>query len=326
MKNIAVITASRADYGIFLPVFRALTDAKFNWHLVHMNDREYTGFPYVADWHGSCFFSDEYDRPDAILVLGDTMPMLQAAMWAVERNITVCHIHGGDTTGSIDNKIRYAISALADWHFPSLPQHGSKLEAMGYPSERIRVVGPLGIYAMQDAAFIPGAELRKKLGLSNKPIIIVIQHPVSGEREHGEKMEATLDALQPYKKRHEILVFYPNGEEGSESMIMAMQHYPFRTFKNLPYLEFISLLRISKLIVGNSSSGLVEAPLFGVPCVNIGTRQNGRIGGRNVLNSGCDSLDIKKSIEWQLRDGKELSKNPYQLDIDGTGIIIRTLE
>ncbi len=305
MKTIAVITASRADAGIYIPVLKALKESS----------------------KLETFLVTELTRPyDLVVVLGDTMSMLKAAIWATKRNILVAHIHGGDITGSIDNKIRYAITAFADWHFPSLEEHACKLWEMGISSDRIKVVGALGIYAMKDAEFIPEDKLRQELGLSEKPILIVIQHSVSTEAsQSGQQMRDTLESVSLISNIQPV-VFYPNSETGSEDMIKVIQEYPFKIFKNLPYLTFVSLLKCSVAIVGNSSCGLVEAPLFGVPCVNIGTRQKGRIGGRNIYQANYDCLEITHQIQNALHDGKELGDNPYDLDIDGASIIVKILE
>ena len=307
MKRVAVVTASRADAGIYIPVIKALEkSSKVDYFL--------------------CSYETLTSKGDIVVVLGDTMPMLKATIWASERNIIVAHIHGGDTTGSIDNKIRYAITAFSDWHFPSLPEHALKLWEMGIPENRIKVVGPLGIYAMKDAEFISEGKLREDLGLSSKPIVIVLQHPVSTEVNQSEQqMKETLGAVISFDDIQPV-VFYPNSENGSQDIIKVILGYPFKTFKNLPYLHFVSLLKYSAVIVGNSSSGLVEAPLFGVPCVNIGTRQWGRISGRNIYNSGYDSREIIQQIQNALHDGRELGKNPYALNIDGPSIIVKTLE
>lgn len=320
MKRIAVITSSRADYGIYLPVLGTIKNCPdLQYNLEAYGETNYLDFPLHRDF-------GVMEEPDIVMVLGDTMPMLEAAMQAAMDNIVVAHIQGGDTTGSIDNKIRYAISSFADWHFPALPQHALRLRLMGIPSDRIRVVGPLGIYAMKDAEFIPEVELRSKLGLSDKSIVIVIQHPVSTEIEQaGEQMQQTLDAVMKIPDIQPIVI-YPNSEAGSEDMIKAIKGSGIKSFVNLPYLTFISLLKYSSVIVGNSSCGLVEAPLFNVPCVNIGTRQTGRLGGSLTLNVGYDATAIWATILYFLNKPKWDVVNPYAIDIDGPKIIVETLE
>ena len=319
MKKVAIITASRADYGIYLPVLCAIRrHPALKLCLRAMGDPDYLNFPLPCDFKPG--------EEDVILVLGDTMPMLFATIDAVKHNIPVAHIHGGDKTGSIDNKIRYAVSAFADFHFPSLPQHADCLINMGIPFTKIKVVGPLGIYAMKDAEFIPEEKLRKQLGLTDKPVIIIIQHPIHGESDQaGQQMRETMEAVVSISG-YEPVVIYPNSETGSQDMIRVINEYPFRSFGNLSYLTFVSLLKYSSVIVGNSSCGLVEAPLFGVPCVNIGNRQRGRKSGGQIRNIDYDkdSIRLAMIMPWI---GHE-PHNPYlsaAIGIDGTSIIANTL-
>jgi UDP-N-acetylglucosamine 2-epimerase (non-hydrolysing)/GDP/UDP-N,N'-diacetylbacillosamine 2-epimerase (hydrolysing) len=320
MKRIAVITASRADYGIYLPVLKAIGDCpELQYNLVASGNPDYLAFPLHEGFNVN-------DKPDVVMVLGDTMPMLEATIQAAEDNILIAHIQGGDTTGSIDNKIRYAISAFADWHFPTLPQHALRLRLMGIPPSRIKVVGPLGIYAMKDAEFISEDKLRAKLGLSDKPIVIVIQHPVSTEAEQaGWQMQQTLEAVMKIPDIQPVVI-YPNSEAGSEDMIKVIRESGIKSFVNLPYLTFISLLKYSSVIIGNSSCGLVEAPLFNVPCVNVGTRQGQRSCGSLTLNVDYAESKIREAIIYFLSKSKWASINPYALDIDGPKIIVDTLK
>lgn len=268
------------------------------------------------------------DKPDFVLVLGDTGPMLAAATVAAHLNIPVGHIQGGDLTGSIDNKIRYAITAFADYHFPSLPEHAARLIARGVPADNIKVVGPLGIYAMKDAAFLSELAVRTKLGLSDKPIILIIQHPVTSEaNEAGEQMRKTLEATKGFPD-YEKVIIYPNSDTGSKAIIEAIEEKPlYPKFKSLSYLMFLSLLKYSRVIVGNSSAGLVEAPLFGKPCINIGTRQEGRIGGHYTWNVGYDTGQIRMAIEYAVNHYKVNDcDSPYQTNIDGPAVIIKTIK
>jgi len=185
---------------------------------------------------------------------------------------------------------------------------------------------------MQDAEFVPESKLRKELGLSEKPIILVIQHPVSSEvSQAGEQMCQTLQAVSQFKD-YQPVVIYPNGEQGSTEMIRVYQEWqmetpnkPPRYFPNLPYLTFVSLLKYSSVIVGNSSCGLVEAPLFGVPSVDIGSRQHGRIGGVNYW-APYDSKEIQRAIRLALEHGGRCPWNPYAISVDGPKIIADVLE
>jgi UDP-N-acetylglucosamine 2-epimerase (non-hydrolysing)/GDP/UDP-N,N'-diacetylbacillosamine 2-epimerase (hydrolysing) len=323
--RLSIITNGRADEGIYLPLLKALdkqTDMPYefgSW------DELWT----VMRWHYGGVSS-------WLIVLGDTMPMLKGVLKAVEMNIPIAHIHGGDRTGSIDDSIRHAITRFAHLHFPSIPDHADRLIRMGEESWRITVCGPLGIYAMPDAEYVPRGKLLNDLGLNEKPIIIVLQHPVSTESDQaGQQMKETLEAVR--NPEWQPVVIYPNGEPGSDEMIKVITSYPYPQFKNLPYLQFLSLLKIASCMVGNSSSALVEAPLFDVRVVNIGTRQKGRTTDHfNAVNTGYQRGEIYQQVlnaifGWSRKAATcsnyyfSLSVNPYLGFSDGPEIIIKRL-
>jgi len=310
LKRIAVVSAARCDSGIYIPV------------IAELESRDYLA---VKIWDTHKPSNQTEMNPDWVVVLGDTMPMLEAAIWAAQHNIKVAHIHGGDKTGSIDDKIRPAISMFADFHFPSLPAHADRLRSMGIPDSKIRVVGPLGVYAMHDAEFIDPMDLCLSLGLSDRPAILVIQHPVSDTWfDSGMQMGETLRAVAQFPFFQPVVIA-PNGENGSAAIINAITESGMKYFPNLPYLTFVSLLKYSSVIVGNSSCGLVEAPLFGTPCVNVGTRQNGRQHGA-MFQADYNANSIKRQIENALSFGRHSTCNPYALAVDGPKIIADVLE
>lgn len=301
--KLLIISAARSDEGIYLPVFKELD--------------KHPDIEYLVD---SELCSNDFDW---VVVLGDTWPMLEATIQSVKQNIPVAHIHGGDLTGSIDESIRHAITRFAHLHFPALPEHEERLVKMGEEPWRIQTVGPLGIYAMPEASFIPEDKLRKELDLDERPIVLVIQHPVLTEvNEAGQQMRETLEAVN--NPLWQPVVIYPNGEPGSGNMVVVIKEYPYKSFRNLPYLTFLSLLKASACIVGNSSCGLVEAPLFGVPCVDIGTRQEGRISGPGVLNIPSGG-PIYSAIDFSI-GCKEIKNNPYSGFVNGPELLVNKLK
>jgi UDP-hydrolysing UDP-N-acetyl-D-glucosamine 2-epimerase len=302
--NLLIISAARSDKGIYEPLFNALL--------------KHTDIDFEIDHQFRV-----YSKIDWVIVLGDTWPMLEATIQAVDHNIPVAHIHGGDKTGSIDESIRHAITRFAHLHFPSLPEHAERLIKMGEEPWRIKTVGPLGIYAMPEASFIPKETLLKALELDARPIILVIQHPVSTEiKEAGQQMSETLEAVN--NPDWQPVVIYPNTDCGSEAIIKVIEKYPFAKFKNLPYLQFLSLLKISSCIVGNSSCGLVEAPLFGVPCVNIGSRQTGRTRALISFDTIHCAFNIRETIQLAIEIPIQ-GLNPYLGFNNGPEIIVDTL-
>ncbi len=348
--TISVLTGRRSDYGVMYPVYKAIqADPELQLDLIVTEMHNWPQYgetwkniqadkiPFRQCWvcnggmtnvMADVMFELDcnlwvFNKPDAVIVMGDTLPMLAGAIVVQHLNIPVFHVHGGDTTGSLDNHTRDAITAFADYHFPCLPAHAERLIKMGVWKDSVKVVGPLGIYAMKDAQYLPEAELRKTLELSDKPIILVIQHPVTSEAsEAGKQMQSTLDAIATFTD-YEPVVIYPNSDTGSEDMIEAINKSRVKSFKSLPYLTFVSLLKYSSVIVGNSSCGLIEAPYFGVPCVNIGTRQNGRLG--DCFKAGYYQASISKAIDSALSSFAKLV-NLNSLDIDGPKVIVDTLK
>jgi GDP/UDP-N,N'-diacetylbacillosamine 2-epimerase (hydrolysing) len=304
--RLAIISTNRADEGVYLPLVTAM-----------QKDREIE------------LMGDTYERSlhlDWVIVLGDTWPMLEWVEYAVKRNIPVAHIHGGDRTGGIDESIRHAITRFAHIHFPSIKEHADRLLRMGEESWRIHTVGPLGIYAMPEAEFMTKDVLRETLRIDvDKPIVIILQHPVQFQQAlAGEQMRATLEAMTGLDVTS--VVIYPNDDTGSEDMIREIKKSLFPHFRNLPYLTFVSLLKHSACIVGNSSCGLVEAPLFGVPCVNVGTRQSHRRSGY-AIHVSHDSMAIQAAIQHVLYGGHTSTcVNPYAGYTGGVETIIKTLK
>ena len=330
VTRIAILTESRADWGIYLPLLEAMqADSRFELMLLvtgsqTMQQIRVDGFDgYVLYWPviGALY---ALPRPDWFIVLGDRRPMLEAAIEAAYRNIPVAHIQGGDRTGTIDDPCRHAITRFANLHFPCTQQSADRLIRMGEEPWRIKVVGPLGIYAMGDATLLSKAKICQKLGLSaEREIVLVIQHPVSTQvAQAGEQMKQTLAAVKGWQ----TVVIYPNSDSGSEAMIEVIKGCEWvRSFRSLPYLEFVSLLRAASVIVGNSSTGLYEAPLFGVPAVNIGIRQNLRERALNIIDCGPEVGQIQIALRWQLGHRTRRHDNPFDVNVDGVNVILEIL-
>jgi len=312
MRKVAVITGTRADYGIVYPVLKAIDEcSELELRLIvtgmhYIEDLGYTVEQILKDGFRISFegwvhiaadigedMANEFGmyvsemaqalynlKPDWLIVLGDRGEMLAGAIVATHMGIPVIHLQGGDvTTGAcIDEPIRHSITRFAHLHFPSTEQSANRLVKMGEELWRVQVVGPLGIYAMPEVEFTPEIELRRDLGIANdKPIVLVVQHPVTTQIDQApEQMRATLEAVSSVQSVQSVII-YPNSDAGGREMIKVIEKYPqIRSFKSLPYLTFLSLLKASSVLVGNSSVALLEAPLFGIPVVNIGDREKGR--------------------------------------------------
>lgn len=254
--------------------------------------------------------------PDVVLIRGDRFEQLAAAMTAAYLNKSVAHIEGGDVTGTIDESVRHAITKLAHIHFVTNDDSYRRVLQMG---ENPAYVFNVGSPDIEFAAHVDrriNAQTMNKIGVGgsidfSKPYILVIQHPVTSEPDNLENILKTLEAVRDLGIQ--ALWFWPNPDAGTDEISGGIrrfrEHHPtphIRFVIDIDPWDFIALLRNSKCLVGNSSAGIKEASFFGLPVVNIGTRQNGRFGalrGDNVTDVGYDAGEIKQSIQKQISRG-----------------------
>ncbi len=255
-------------------------------------------------------------RPDIVLVRGDRYEVLPVAMASAYMNIPIAHIEGGDITGTIDESVRHAVTKLAHIHFATNEDSKRRIIQMGEPEGYVFNVGSPELELVARGDFLLSEELINYLGVGNridftKPYITVVQHSVSSEeKEARAQIEETLHAV------HELGIpavwFWPNADAGTDDISKGIRAFRenlkperihFLTYQ-LSAGQFYSLLHNSSCLVGNSSSGLKEAALLGVPVVNIGTRQNGRRKSSNVVDVHYDRGAIKEAIARQARNGK----------------------
>jgi GDP/UDP-N,N'-diacetylbacillosamine 2-epimerase (hydrolysing) len=268
-------------------------------------------------------------KPDIILVAGDREEAISVTMTAAFLGIPVAHFFGGDIAkdGNIDNSVRYAASKFAHIHFPSLAAHKENLQRLGEDEWRIFVVGNPALDRFIQTPKLSREELESKLNFDiiNSPYFILIQHSIITEVDRQkEHIETSLRAIQ--KSGFKCFINYPNSDPGNHFIIEAIQKYSqlypdqFRLFHNMDRITYVNLLRHAKCLLGNSSSGLLEAPSLGLPAINIGNRQRGRVHGPNVLFVENSETQIAEAIHKVLNDAEfitEVSKkyNPYG---DGT--------
>jgi len=255
-------------------------------------------------------------KPAMVMVMGDRGEMLAAAIAANYMNIPVAHIHGGEISGHVDGVVRHAITKLAHIHFPATQKAKKRILNLGEEPGRVFVAGAPALDSILNGKF----ELTKKYPIAvNKPFVLLVQHPVLVQSDKaGEQMRITLEAIKTLKVK--TLVIYPNADAGGRQMIKVIQKYarlPFiKTFKSLPHKDYLALMKRSAVLVGNSSSGLIEAPSLKVPAVNIGIRQQDRERGENVIDVAHNKNAIIKAIKKALYDKKfkekvKRGKNPY---------------
>ncbi|MBI4589778.1 MAG: UDP-N-acetylglucosamine 2-epimerase (hydrolyzing) [Candidatus Rokubacteria bacterium] len=246
-------------------------------------------------------------RPDLIVVLGDRFEMLAAAVATLPFAIPLAHIHGGETSeGAMDNQIRHAITKLAHLHFASTEPHARRIARMGEETWRIHPVGAPGLDRLRGMEFLSREALATALGLpATGPWLVVTFHPVTLEYQdtptHVEELLAALDKVDGT-----LVITYPNADTAGRTIIERIEEFAAgcpraRLAKSLGEQVYLSLLRHADAMVGNSSSGIIEAPSFELPVVNIGSRQRGRQRGANVIDVGYGRDEILRGVEAALR-------------------------
>lgn len=268
-----------------------------------------------------------HENPDIVLIAGDREEAISITLVCAYMNIPVAHFFGGDIAkdGNIDNSVRYAASKLAHIHFPTLSQHKETLLKLGEDEWRIFVVGNPAIDRIISTKNLEKSEiLNYFFPLETKNIenyCVLIQHPIITQ-VNLQKLHIveTLEAI--LQSDLHCFINYPNSDSGFLSIIETYDEYvakypeKFTIFKNLDRTYYINLLRNSNLLIGNSSSGIVEVASLGIPVINVGERQRGRLHGNNVIFTNNDRNEIKDAINKITIDKNFINEvkkcyNPY---------------
>ncbi|MGA2461293.1 MAG: UDP-N-acetylglucosamine 2-epimerase [Candidatus Bathyarchaeia archaeon] len=354
-REIAVVTGSRAEYGMLKPLLEKIQKSKrlrlrlvvtgmhlLREHGLTLREIEKDGFKpaakvpmYSGDSSQEEYFGKSLARgiaglsealkeirPDLLVVLGDRLESLAATLAAATLRIPIAHVEAGDKTdsGHIDEPIRHSITRFANVLFAATLRSAKRLIEMGEESWRVHRVGALGLDAILNYPPISEKKLAEKFHLdTSEPYALVVFHPVHLEKESaGRQMREVIDALKELKPIS--IIIYPNNDPGSEHIIAEIEksrNLPFvRIYRNLPHDEYVSLLKHAGVLVGNSSSGIIEAPSLGIPVVNVGSRNVGREHAQNVIFVPPRKNPIINAIKKALHDygfRKSLRKrrNPY---------------
>jgi len=340
-KKILSVTGTRADYGIYKPVYQALHAApEFNLGLIvigmHLLDAfghtvdEIRNDPFtiaaeintmsgedtkeaMATFVGKsvieCAHVLEKEKPDILLLLGDRGEQLAAAIAAAELGIVIAHLHGGEHSGAVDDAMRHAITQMARIHLTSAEEHKKNVLQMK-PHENphnVHVVGAPALDAIRDTQRTPKETLCTEIGIdASMPIILFVQHPDTlAALSPTDQLTPTLEALREVKGS--IVIFGSNADAGGSAMNNVLQQFAAeskqRSFiMNVPHSTFLSWQAAADVLVGNSSSGIIEAASFHLPVVNIGERQKGRLRSGNVLDVGYDAIEIGNAIEHAMSE------------------------
>lgn len=358
MRSVCYVTGTRADFGLMEATLRRISsDPRLRLGLLvtgmHLSTRygdtvrevRATGFPVVAEIpvdvdHPSgasmavgiatmlAGFTAALvrERPDVVLLLGDRGEMLAAALAAIHLGIPVAHIHGGERSGSVDEPVRHAISKLAHLHFAATESARERLVRMGELPHHIWVTGAPGLDGIAALAAHARAGLCADAGFdSARPTALAVFHPIVNEP--ASAAEQVLSMLRAARANDcQVLVLEPNSDAGSDAIREALAELrdpAISVRTHLPRDRFISWMAQCDVMIGNSSSGIIEAASFGTPVVNIGSRQNLREAGANVASVPADEPAIAAAIRNSLRGPRPLARNIYGDGSAGERIVER---
>ncbi|CEK10219.1 UDP-N-acetylglucosamine 2-epimerase [Legionella hackeliae] len=352
MRKVAVFTGTRAEYGLLSGLIKAIQkNPQFElqllvsgmhlspefgetWHIieeegvsidakVEMLLSSDTAVGVVKSVGlGIIGYADTLQRlnPDILVILGDRFEALAIAQTAMLMRIPIVHLHGGEITeGAYDDAIRHAITKMSTIHCTATEAYRRRVIQLGEEPSRVFNVGAIGLDYLQYLSFLSISELSASLTFDiNNPFFLVTYHPVTWANESPEvSLPALFKALDAYPD-YQVIMTYPNADNGGRQIMSMIKDYavsqPARVLAvtSLGQLRYLSALNHAAVVIGNSSSGIIEAPSFNVPTVDIGARQKGRIAADSVIHCEATSAAISEAISAAIQS-KSLEPiiNPY---------------
>ena len=358
MKNICVVTSTRAEYGLLSPLLRRIEQSEHcRLHLVvtgthlsrahgHTIDEiQADGFtahaciPILEEETNSLSVAAvmakaiqgfgayfEQNKTDMLVVLGDRYEICAICMAAVDARIPIAHLHGGETTeGAADECFRHAITKMSYLHFTANETYRRRVIQLGESPSRVFNVGALGVENVLNIEKLNREELKEYLGfdICEKPCGVVTFHPVTLENNTARNQRDELLSALEQRKDMQFIITKANADAGGNVINATLERFVARNphcrlYASLGMRRYLSVLSYACCVIGNSSSGIIEAPSFGIPTINIGDRQRGRMKAESVIDCETRREDILMAIdEAMLPEFKciaEKAKNPY-----GTG-------
>jgi len=353
-RSIAVVTVARSDFGLYEPVLEKIkADRALELRLMasgaHFEEKfgptireiESKGYEYERGLEmpaasdvpadiakslgaGVAAFARAFAarRPDILMVLGDRLEMLCAPVAALPFNIPFAHLYGGKVSeGAVDELVRHALTKMSHLHFVASERHAQRVRQMGEEPWRVLNYGSPSLDRIHSRPRASRAEACARTGLEpSRPFVLVTFHPVTLEPEkRGAQIESLLRALSGYEQQ--IVLTYPNADAGHTEIISAFHRFAdahrarVHVLKNAGADLWFDLMSCAAAMIGNSSSGIAEAPSFELPVVNIGTRQAGFERAANVIDTGYDADEIiaaiRRATSAEFRAGLKGLKNPY---------------
>ena len=356
MKKICIVTGTRAEYGLLRPIIeKVYQNGEWELQLVvtgmHLSSEfgltyreiEKDGFPIKAKIEmllssdtpvgitksmgiALIGFADFYEinSPDIVVVLGDRYEILMAASAAMIARIPIAHIHGGEKTeGAIDEAIRHSITKMSHIHFTSTEEYRNRVIQLGEQPESVYNVGALGVENAKTIELLSRKELEEALEFKfTDSTIMLTFHPVTLESVTAEnQFRNILDVIDNHK---ELSVIFTKANSDTDGRIInqmideyvAVNSDRCKAFVSLGQVKYLSALQFCVAVVGNSSSGIIEVPSFGIPTINIGDRQKGRVSAESVISCGNSVREIEDALlvalSSEFKDKLINVKNPYE--------------
>lgn len=354
MRKICFVTGTRAEYGLLSRLMRLVKEDRdlrlqviaTNMHLMPEYGETYKeiekdGFTidkkvYMHkpsdDAHGIISsmveemqgMNDALSelKPDILVLLGDRYEILVAAQVALIHRIPIAHIHGGEVTeGAFDDAIRHSVTKMSSLHFTSCEEYRHRVIQMGEQPSRVFDVGSLGVENIKAVPLMTKDELEASLDFKiDTQTILVTYHPVTLGGDPAKDIREFLDALGEFKDL-KVIFTMPNSDTGRDAIALAVENYvknhsnQSKAYTSLGLKRYLSALQFVKAAVGNSSSGIIEVPSFGIPTLNIGDRQKGRLASKSVVNCGTSKKEVIAGLKCCLSEDMQKAaknyKNPY---------------
>ena len=364
-RKICIVTGSRAEYGLLYRLMKEVAaDLDLQLQIIatgmHLSPEfgltykqiEADGFVIDAKVEmllssdspigiaksiglGVIGFADVLDqlKPDILVVLGDRFEILAAAQAAMVARVPIAHISGGETTeGSFDEGIRHAITKMAQWHFVAAEAYRKRVIQLGESLDRVFAFGAPGLDHLQYLNWLDRSSLEKALGISlNSPIFLITYHPATlGQKQPVVAMNELLAALDEFPQAT-VIFTYPNADTGGRALVerldqwVSANKHRAKAFVSLGQQRYLSLLRVVDAMIGNSSSGLTEAPALKKATVNIGDRQKGRLKASSVIDAAENKNAIVAAINKVL-SADFRADLPATQSLYGTGDVSRRVK
>ncbi|MDF2944238.1 MAG: UDP-N-acetyl glucosamine 2-epimerase [Herbinix sp.] len=359
MKRVCIVTATRAEYGLLKNLISSLINlSKYEVKIVatgmHLSPEfgqtykeiEEDGFQIdekieillSADTSSAISksmgialigFADYFERkkPDLLILLGDRYETLAVCCAALNSRIPIAHIHGGETTeGAIDEAIRHAVSKMSYLHFTTTQEYRNRVIQLGETPDRVFTVGALGVENIYKTQLLDKSEVEQILGITtDTPYTLLTFHPVT--LEYGTALSQFTEIILALDKVDNIKVVITKANADADGRVInkmiddlsTKDPNKYKAFTSLGALKYLSAMKYCSFVIGNTSSGIIEAPSFKIPTINIGDRQRGRAQAASVINCKPISTEISDAIQkvFSAEFQKQLQQieNPYG---DGT--------